>query len=372
MGKIKVGIDISPLKNANRFRGVGFYTKNLVAFLQKETENNKKYSSFKIKIIDKQGGNEAREPFSLLHYPYFDIFFPTLPKKKNIPTVVTVHDLTPLVFPEHYPAGVRGKINWLRQKRNLKKTEAIITDSQKSKQDIVKIIGYPENRVHVVYLAPSFDPKKFKIENLKLKIKQKYHLPDNFVLYVGDVNWNKNVPGLVKACRKTGIPLVIVGKQAVRKDYDQSHPENQDLVWLQREAEKSKLLKRYHSKSLLLLGFVEEEDLAALYNLATLYCQPSFYEGFGMPVVEAMAGGCPVVCSNQGSLPEIGGQAVAYFDPYKKGDLEKVLKKVWEDKNLRKELAQKGLAQAKKFSWSKCAQETLNVYQGIINNEKTF
>lgn len=367
MKKIKVGIDISPLKNANRFRGVGFYTKNLVEFLQKETKNNKKYSSLKIKIISEQCSNEAMEQFSLIHYPYFDIFFPTLPKNKNIPTVVTVHDLTPLVFPAHYPAGVRGKINWLRQKRNLKKTEAIITDSQKSKQDIVKIVGYPENRVHVVYLAPSFDPKKFKIENLKLKIKQKYHLPDNFVLYVGDVNWNKNVPGLVKACRKTGIPLAIAGKQAVSKDYDQTHPENQDLVWLQKQYQVLSTKYQEKEKKLFLLGFVPEEDLAALYNLATVYCQPSFYEGFGMPVVEAMACGCPVVCSNQGSLAEIGGEAAAYFDPYKKGDLEKILKKAWEDKNLRKELSQKGLAQAKKFSWPKCAQETLSVYQNLIS-----
>ena len=370
MGKIKVGIDISPLKNANRFRGVGFYTKNLVESLQSLIKENKKYSNWQINLVENwklEIGN-----FDLVHYPYFDIFFPTLPKKENMPTVVTVHDLTPLVFPEHYPAGIRGKINWLRQKRNLKKTEAIITDSQKSKQDIVKIVGYPENKVHVVYLAPSFDPKKFKIENLKLKAKQKYHLPDNFVLYVGDVNWNKNVPGLVKACRKIGIPLVIAGKQAVSKDYDQAHPENQDLVWLQKQYQALSTKHQEKEKKLFLLGFVPEEDLAVLYNLATLYCQPSFYEGFGMPVVEAMACGCPVVCSNQGSLSEIGGEAVAYFDPYKKGNLEKVLKKVWEDKNLRKELAQKGLAQAKKFSWLKCAQETLNVYQGIINNEKTF
>ena len=115
------------------------------------------------------------------------------------------------------------------------------------------------------------------------------------------------------------------------------------------------------------MGFVEEKDLVALYNLASVYCQPSFYEGFGMPVVEAMACGCPVICSNQGSLPEIGGKAVAYFNPYQKGSLEKVLKKVWEDKVLRKKLSQKSLNQAKKFSWQKCAQETLSVYQSLIS-----
>ena len=137
MGKIKVGIDISPLKNANRFRGVGFYTKNLVESLRSLIKENKKYSNWQINLIENwklEIGN-----FDLFHYPYFDIFFPTLPKKKNIPTVVTVHDLTPLVFPEHYPAGVRGKINWLRQKRNLKKTEAIITDSQNQSRTLLKL-----------------------------------------------------------------------------------------------------------------------------------------------------------------------------------------------------------------------------------------
>ncbi|MBP8591490.1 glycosyltransferase family 4 protein [Candidatus Shapirobacteria bacterium] len=353
----QIGIDISPLKDANRFRGVGFYTRNLLQALKKETENNPKYSQFKINLIDRQFNNSTIKQFSLIHYPYFDIFFPTLPEKKNTPLVVTVHDLTPLVFPEYYPTGIRGKINWLRQKRKLKRVEAIITDSQNSKKDIIHFVGYPAEKVFVIYLGGGEKFKKIKAESLK-KVREKYRLPEKFALYVGDVNWNKNVPGLVKACEKIGVPLAIVGKQAVSKNYDQNHPENQDLAWLQKKAQKL--------SSIFLLGFVEEKDLAPLYNLATVYCQPSFYEGFGMPVVEAMACGCPVVCSNQGSLPEIGGEAVVYFNPYQKGSLEKVLKKVWEDKVLRKKLSQKSLNQAKKFSWQKCARETLNVYQEII------
>ena len=355
----KIGIDISPLKDANRFRGVGFYTKNLVDALQRLVKEDKKYSNFEIKLINEQYGNLTIQQFSLIHYPYFDPFFLTLPKRGEVPMVVTVHDLTPLKFPEHYPPGIKGKLRWFAQKNRLKKVDAIITDSQNSKKDIMmEVVDYPENQIHVVYLAPA---PIFK----KLKIKQKYHLPDTFVLYVGDVNWNKNVPGLVKACEKIGIPLVIVGRQAVSKNYNRTHIENRDLVWLQKKAKKSKFLKRYSSKSLFLLGFVPTKDLVAIYNLATVYCQPSFYEGFGLPVLEAMACGCPVVSSNRGSLPEICGKAALMFNPHRKGDIDNALQKIIKNKKLAVDLSKRGLIQAKKFSWRKTAQETLNIYDKL-------
>ena len=357
MAKISVAIDISPLKNANRFRGVGFYTKNLVDNLQELIKKDKKYSQFKITLIDEQFNNSAIQQFSLLHYPYFDIFFPTLPKKIK-PTVVTVHDLTPLVFPKHHPAGIRGKINWTKQKKRLQQVEAIITDSQNSKEDIIGLVGYPAEQVFVVHLGVGKNFRKIKSGKTKLAIKNKYCLPERFIFYVGDVNWNKNIPGLVKACRRAGVPLVIAGKQAISQDYDRDHPENQDLVWLQKEAQKDSNVR--------LLGFVADEDLPVLYNLATVYCQPSFYEGFGMTVVEAMACGCPVISSNQGSLPEIGGQAVLYFDPHQDGSLVQALETILEDGDLALELSKRGLLQAKKFSWSKCARETLMVYREIL------
>jgi len=358
--KIKIGIDISPLKNANRFRGVGFYTKNLVEALQKLIKEDKKYSSFQIELIEQQYSNSniTIQQFSLIHYPYFNPFFSTLPKYEKVPVVVTVHDLTPLKFSKHYPPGIKGKLRWFGQKNRLRKVRAIITDSQNSKKDIIKIVGYPENQIHVVYLAPDSNFKVIKSTTILCSIVVKYELPKKFVLYVGDVNWNKNVPGLVKACGKIGIPLVIVGKQAVSKDFDQNHPENQDLVWLQKEAQ--------NNPHIHLLGFVDDKDLPVIYNLATVYCQPSFHEGFGLPVLEAAQCGCPVVCSNQGSLPEVGEEVVAYFNPWQERDLEKTLKKVWGSEALRKKLSQKGLAQAKKFSWQKTAKNTVKVYQAVL------
>ncbi len=361
MAKTSVAIDISPLKNANRFRGVGFYTKNLTENLKKAAKEKKKYSNLKIELVEnlpvRQTGWDLKiGKFDIVHYPYFDIFFPTLPKKIK-PTVVTVHDLTPLVFPDHYPPGIRGKINWAKQKKRLQQVEAIITDSQNSKEDIVRLTGYRPEQVFVVHLGVGKNFRKIKSEKTKLAIRKKYCLPERFVFYVGDVNWNKNIPGLVGACRRANIPLIIAGKQAVAQKYDRTHPENQDLVWLQKEVK--------NDANIHLLGYVSDEDLPVLYNLATVYCQPSFYEGFGMPLVEAMACGCPVISSNQGSLPEIGDQAVLYFDPHQDGSLVQALEAVLEDEGLALELSKRGLLQVKKFSWEKCAQETLTIYQRL-------
>mgnify|MGYP000459828608 CR=1 FL=1 len=109
--KTKVAIDISPLKSGHRFRGIGFYTKNLVNALQELIKNNKKYARWRINLIENR--KEKIESFDLVHYPYFDPFFPTLPRQGRIPLVVTVHDLIPLKFPRYYPPGIRGKINSL-------------------------------------------------------------------------------------------------------------------------------------------------------------------------------------------------------------------------------------------------------------------
>jgi len=354
---IKVAIDISPVKTRHKVRGVGMYTQRLVEALQRigESENQR----IRIDAFDfsHQPLAISHQRFDLVHYPYFDLFLLTLPLKKMAKTVVTIHDVTPLVFPEHYPPGIKGKIKFLIQKFSLQNTAAVITDSHNSKKDIKMYLGYPEEKISVVYLAPGEKFKKMPTGSWQLATQRKYSFPDQFALYVGDVNWNKNILGLVKACKKIKVPLVIVGKQAVQEDFDRQHIENQSLV---------QLIERYGKDSeVKKLGFVSEEDLVKIYNLATAYCQPSFYEGFGLPVLEAMACGCPVVAAKTSSLPEICGEAAILIDPKDYNDIARGLKKVISDKMTRDKLRKNGFVQAKKFSWRKTALETLKVYERV-------
>ena len=350
---MKVAIDVSPLKSAHQFRGIGAYTKNLVKALQ-----SVKRADFEEVLVEE---GKIPKDCDLIHYPFFDLFFRSLPLLRGKKTVVTIHDTTPLVFPEHYPPGIKGRLKLSAQKIALKTVNAVIADSKNSQKDIVKYLNYPKEKIFVVYLAAAniFQPIK---ERKKLtKIRKKYHLPRQFILYVGDVNYNKNILGLAKACQSIKVPLVIIGKQTVQKKFDKTHVENQPLV---------QLIKLYgEDPEVVRLGFVPNEELVILYNLATVYCQPSFYEGFGLPVLEAMACGTPVVTSKKASLAEIAGRAAILVDPYDISDIANGLTVAIDDEDLREDLIARGLKQAKKFSWEKVADETYKVYQKVVSKK---
>lgn len=343
---MKVALDVSPLKDANRYRGVGIYTQQLVKSLQ-----SLKISDFSCRLIEDK---KMIKDSDLIHYPFFDLFFLTLPLKKGKPTIVTIHDVIPLIFAEHYPVGIRGNLKFQIQKLSLKGVKAIITDSKNSKKDITRYLGYPQKRIHVVHLAPAKEFKPIINQQTLAAVKNKYHLPEKFILYVGDVNYNKNVSGLIKALAglKGKMSLVLVGKAFK----DENLKETQGILRLINSLRLGKKVMR--------LGWISpDKDLAAIYNLASVYCQPSFYEGFGLPVLEAMACGCPVVAAKTSSLLEICGSVAVMVDPNNINDMIKGLR---EALNKREELIKKGLLQAKKFSWQKTAQETYEVYQKVV------
>lgn len=355
---MKIAIDVSPLQSGHKVRGVGFYLSYLKkALLEYYPENNYQFFT---------QGEKIGSSVDIVHYPYFDPFFPTLPFQKKHKTVVTVHDLTPIVFREHFPAGIKGNLRWQLQRFNLRKVDGILTDSEASRLDIVKIVGVPKEKVEVAYLAASEDfkfldlrssgalPQRTKIQELR----SKYKLPEEFVLYVGDVTWNKNVPRLLQAMQEIDVPLVMVGKSLAATDFDKTNKWNSDLIEVQRLAAQN--------KNISLLGFVPTEDLVDLYNLATLFVFPSVYEGFGLPIVEAMQSGCPVIISREGCMPEVGGEAVEYFDGYNTNSLLAAIQRVWQSKKLQKELSEKGLEQAKKFSWEKTAKKTVETYKKVL------
>ncbi|MEX2007748.1 MAG: glycosyltransferase family 1 protein [Candidatus Levyibacteriota bacterium] len=358
---MNIAIDVSPLKSGHflqhRVRGTGFYLENLRSSLEKYYPNNE-YIYF-------TRGEKVSLGVDLVHYPYFEPFFLTLPFNNENKFVVTVHDLTPLVFPNNFPAGLRGKIKWKIQKARLRKAKRIITDSMSSKKDIVKYVGIPEDKVTVVYLAAGEEFRRLETGNLpageagwKSEIKKRYGLPERFVLYVGDVTWNKNLPSLIRAVKIAGVPLVMVGKAISQAEFDKTNPWNQDLLKVQ------ELIK--DDGDIFVLGFVEQGELVALYNMATVFAMPSLYEGFGLPILEAMGCGCPVVTSKMGSIPEIAGEAAYYVDAYNISDIALGLERVFNDAKLQKKLSEKGTAQSKKFSWKKTAEDTVGVYEEAV------
>ena len=341
---IKVGFITSPLSSAHSVRGVGFYTKRLLAAMK---DIGPKMNIEIIEILHPT--SYILHQFDIIHYPYFDLFWHTLPIFKKTKTVVTVHDVIPLEFPDHYPPGLKGALNLELQKLALSSVDRVITVSYSCVKSVHKHLNISHEKIRLIYEAAD---KKFKpISNQKIlvQIKKKYHLPDKFVLYVGDVNWNKNIPGLIQACQSIRLPLVIIGKQAAEiEKMNLNHPELFHLV-----DHKSLIIN--HS---LRLGFVPDNDLVAIYNLARVYCQPSFAEGFGLPVLEALACGTAVACSQTDPLPELAGEAATYFDPYNVHQMAAAILKAQRPK----------IKDQKKdeFSWEKTGRETLQVYKEIL------
>ncbi len=348
---MKIAIDISPLTSGHKVRGVGFYLENLKNSLLKYFPDND-YVFF-------AAGEKIPSKLNIVHFPYFEPFFLALPLYKKYRTVVTVHDLTPIVFPDSFPAGIKGKIKWQMQRFALRQTRRIITDSQNSKKDIVKYVGINPEKIDVVYLAAGDEFKALDLNEKEAgKLRKKYNLPPKFVLYVGDVTWNKNLPRLLDAMQLVDVPLVMIGKNLVNNDYDKANPWNHDLNRV------NELL--INNKNVVRLGFVETKDLVGIYNLASVFVMPSLYEGFGLPILEAMACGCPVVTTHEGSLREVAGDAALIIDGYDFNSIASGVKKVIGDKALQQKLIEAGFENTKKYSWRKTAQQTLASYRKAI------
>lgn len=351
---MKIAINTSPLKTAHKGRGIGYYTYNLVNRLKLEQS---------IQLQEFSEISELKD-VDVVHYPWFDLFFRTLPIKKRFPVVVTIHDVIPLVFPKNYPVGLRGKINFILQKIALGSCKYIITDSDKSKEDIIKHLNVEEKKIAVIPLAADPTFKVLKNDTKLLCVKEKYRLPDRFLLYVGDANWIKNLPFLIEGFKHLlkfpgleDIKLVLIGGVFLKNVENIDHPELESLKRV------NKLIKQYGlEEKIIRPGQIEINELVAFYNLATVYVQPSIYEGFGLPVLQAFACGTPVVSSNKGSLPEIGGESAVYFDPTSLKQFISVIRKVLGDNNLQDKLSKLGLKQVAKFSWEKTVKETKMVY----------
>jgi len=338
-----------PLRSLHRYRGVGEYTAGLIDALTRYQHTHR--------IIRSSSTQSVSEKIDIDHYTVFDLYNRTLPLFKKRKLVLTIHDLIPLKFPMRFPVGIRGLINLQYQKLALRSADAIITDSQSSKEDIVSLLGISPEKVHVVYLATGKEYRKLRNEEIiKLGLEKKYSLPAHYLLYVGDVNWNKNLEGLLRAFAdfrvKKNSKLVLVGKAFEEKDLPEVRKARQYI----------------HSnglvKDVISLGYVPTESLVGIINRAIVLIQPSYYEGFGLPALEAMQCGIPVIAGNGGSLPEVVGDAGLLVNPYDSGDIGNALIKVEEyTSRQRQAMIERGIRQARKFSWKKTAEETIRVYE---------
>lgn len=349
-----IGIDNSPIvsthKLAHKIRGTGFYIKNLLNALETYYPENK-YVTF-------TQGEKLNQKVDILHFPYFEPFFLSLPFRKTHKTIITIHDLTPLVFPELFPIGIKGRVKYHVQKFIARYADAIITDSDSSKRDIQKLLGISSKKVFSVPLAAGEEFKQIEISKKRRdELFKKYSLPEKFALYVGDATPNKNLKALVDAVRISDIPLVMVGGALAKVDIDLSHPWNKDLVHVQKVARINTNIK--------IIGFVSDEELVELYNMARLFVFPSLYEGFGLPLLEAAACGCPVITTKGGSIPEVIGEAALYVNPSDSQDIAEKMNLMYEDDSLHDSYVKKGTAQAAKFSWKKTAERTVQVYEKV-------
>jgi glycosyltransferase involved in cell wall biosynthesis len=289
----------------------------------------------------------------LAHVPYFGpALFP------RVPTVVTIHDLIPIVLPA-YRSSLKVRAYTQLASFAARRAQAIIADSVASQRDIVRLLGIPEDKVHVIYLAsdecyqPVTEPTQLNA------VRARYGLPEQFVLYLGGFDQRKNVPNLLHAYTKVAkgmgpdCVLIIAGRPP-----SETSPLFPDVQQLVKDLDLA--------DSVDFIGEVDEQDKPALYTLAKCFAWPSWYEGFGLPVLEAMACGTPVVAGNCGSLPEIVGDAGFLVEPADTNRMAGAIIASVIDEPLRREHRAKGLAQAAKFSWQKCAAETVEVYRRVL------
>jgi glycosyltransferase involved in cell wall biosynthesis len=368
--------------------GIGYYTKQLLTHMTKLSPTDEFFISdalfgsfatinrvqFPLDILPLIKAMQVRFPFMTLYRMLLyvrsigsgmtglqggDIFFGTNFRgvfAEGMKTVLTVHDLSHEYFPE---AVEDVNMNYFRSSfpDAVERADLLIADSENTKFDIIKFLQVPEEKIKVIYIGvdkyfqPVADPVQLA------GVRHRYSLPEHFILMVGSIQPRKNIAGVLAAMasllnkhRTFPWKLVLAGGGGWK---------NEGL------ADKISALgleDRVH-----FTGYVADEDLPALYSLADLFVFPSLYEGFGLPVVEAMACGVPVVTSNNSCLPEIAGDAAVLVDPHDERDIANGMLRLLEDQDLRVQCVNRGLERARMFSWETAARQTLQAFHEIVD-----
>ncbi|MBU1148828.1 glycosyltransferase family 4 protein [Patescibacteria group bacterium] len=372
---MKIGIDA-------RFfgpygKGLGRYTQKLILNLEKIDQDNQYYIFLRTDNFGDYQPQNLNFHKVKADYPWYSLaeqfLFPWLIRKYqldlmhfphfNVPIfywgkmIVTIHDLIITNYPTRKattlgPLKYRLKhagykiVIWLASKR----AASIITVSKYSKQQIVKHFSVNPDKIHVTYEACDAKGNEGSTDN----ILTKYKISQPYLLYVGNVYPHKNIETLLSAFSRLSqerddLKLVLVGKG----DYFYQR--------IKRQVDELNLIGK-----VIFTGFVPDDDLLGIYRKASLYVFPSLEEGFGLPPLEAMAQGIPVICSNNSCLPEVLGGAVHYFDPKSTEQIISSVKKVLDDDQYRHQLIQRGSRQVKKYSWQFLADKTRRIYQNVL------
>lgn len=322
------------------FRNVPISAKFLRNFLVRQSERIKEYALGNVDIVHS----------TTFCAPKF-----RSPKKRM---VETIYDLTFLTHPEchqkqnidHCLKGTKNAIEY---------ADALIAISEHTKSDLINYLNAPPDLITVTPLAADPDYRAITDSSMLDEVRNKYKLPRQFVLFVGSLEPRKNVKTLLKAYAALSAPvkkefsLVIAGAKG----------------WLNSDI--PELVKELGIKDRTVFpGFIDMADMNALYSAASLFVYPSLYEGFGLPILESMACGTPVITSNTSSMPEVAGDAARLIDPTDTDELASALASILMDESCRKKMRQMGLERASLFSWEKCARETLAVYEKVYANPR--
>lgn len=269
--------------------------------------------------------------------------------KKPIKKIVTIHDLIFLRYPQYYSFFDR-KIHFWKFKKAANSADKIIAISEQTKRDIIKYLKVPENKIEVIYQGCHQAFKEQQSHDFIQQTKEKFNLPERFILNVGTIENRKNLFNVVKAIKDTEIPLVVVGKKT--KYYQK----------IANFIQKNEMEKQVH-----FLEGVSMDELAVIYKLADIFAYPSLFEGFGIPVIEALFSKTVTITSNTSCLPEAGGTDSVYIDPNNYLDIQSKIKFLWDNEAERKRRADKGFEFVQKFNDEPIAQELMNVYRKIIS-----
>jgi len=374
---MRIGIDIRSLQNDSKNRGIGTYTRCLTKnILSKGPDNDYVFFAFKdmplspllkngvFKDIKIRKVNHRRLPFVSLSgqalFPYaikqenLDIFHSPehmLPVFSGCRKVITVHDFNGTecrMYRERQ--NLLSKSYYYLRYKSAGCADKIIAVSEYTKKKIAQFVGVKEEKIKVIYEAAQECFKPLDDKGLFIGLRNKYNIDGDFLFYTGAIAPHKNIDLLIRAFSRSGfkeLALVLAGVDN-NKEY---------VASIKARILELKLQERVH-----ILGYVPPEDLAGLYNMAKIVISVSLYEGFGLPILEAMACAKPVIASGNTSMREIVGEAGILVDPYSIEEVSEAINNLLSDEELRNALAVKGLQRSREFSWEKAAKETLSLY----------